>query len=95
MNINYAQFINTSPFMSLKDLFKKCTENISNSDGQKLVSIINSLLPYSLRSQITADESIPYYRGEDSMTVSVYYNEKGKTLQEIIEQFFEEYCMNL
>lgn len=29
------------------------------------------------------------------MKITVYYNENGKTLQEIFEQFFEEYCLNL
>ena len=27
--------------------------------------------------------------------INVYYDESGKTLQEIIEQFFEEYCLSL
>lgn len=29
------------------------------------------------------------------MKITVFYNENGKTLQEITEQFFEEYCLNL
>jgi hypothetical protein len=95
MNIDYAQFVDSSPFMSLKHLFQKCIENISNDESLKLINIINSILPYSLRSTNITTQSIPYNRGEDSVKISVYYNEKGKTLQEIIEQFFEEYCTNL
>ena len=29
------------------------------------------------------------------MKVKIYFNEHGKTLQEIIEQFFEEYCVKI
>lgn len=29
------------------------------------------------------------------MEVKIYYDENGVDLQEIIEQFFEEYCSNL
>lgn len=29
------------------------------------------------------------------MKVEIHYNDFGKTLQEIIEEFFEEYCLRL
>ncbi len=29
------------------------------------------------------------------MNIEVYYNENGKSLQEIIEMFFEEYCLKV
>lgn len=94
MRADYSKFINSNPFMSLKYLFEKCVENISNNDAQKLIDIIISKLPPSLRNATIINKGIPYYRS-DSMKISIYYNEKGKTLQEIIEQFFEEYCINL
>ena len=95
MRADYSKFINSSPFMSLKYLFEKCVENISNNDAQKLIDIIISKLPPSFRNATIINESILYYRRDDSMKISIYYNEKGKTLQEIIEQFFEEYCISL
>jgi len=29
------------------------------------------------------------------LKVTIHYNENGKTLQEIVEQLFEEYCLKL
>ena len=29
------------------------------------------------------------------MRITVYYNENGRALQDIIEQFFEKYCLYL
>jgi hypothetical protein len=95
MRTDYAKFINSSPFMSLKYLFQKCVESISNNDSKQLIDVIISKLPQSLRNATIINQSIPYYRGDNDMQISVYYNEKGKTLQEIIEQLFEEYCVNL